>query len=962
MNSSTRSTLNIFSLFALLVSLFGSAMTVRAATLQIDIEGPLHSEYFGYDAVTLPNGNFVVTDPYYDAPGSIADVGAVYLYNGATHALISTMTGSIANDRVGSYGLTVLKNGNYIVISPDWNDGAGAVTLLNQATGISGVVSSANSLVGSTANDFVGAYGVVVLTNGNYVVQSPCWNDCAGAVTWGNGTSGVSGVVSASNSLIGSIADDNVGGYGILPLENGNYIVISPDWDGAAVNVGAVTWGSGTGGTVGAVSAANSLVGSTADDNIGQYDVDELTNSNYVVSSPDWDNGGIENAGAVTWGSGTSGVSGVISTANSLIGSTADDQIGYDGVVALTNGNYVVGNEYWDNGAIINAGAATWGNGLLGITGPVSTVNSLYGTTVDDGVGERVEALTNNHYVVTSSQWDNDVMVNVGAATWGNGATGISGAVSASNSLIGPSAYDYVGGSAVALTNGNYVVRSGNWNGVGAATWVNGSSSTSGTVTAGNSLIGSTSLDYVGNYVYALTNGNYVVGSDAWDNGAVADAGAVTLGNGVSGTTGMVSAANSLVGSTDFDYLGAEVVILPNGNYLAASASWDNGAAVDAGAVTWGSGTTGVTGVVSAANSLVGSTTDDKVGESYKIETLTNGNYVVLSPNWDNGAATNAGAATWGNGSTGIAGVISASNSLVGTQVDDYVGDEGIYENGKNTGVAYYAASLTNNDYVVLSSEWNKGTVVDSGAITLSRNSGTPTVGTITTANSVLGTNPFGGSGMDAWYDDVHLQLIVNRPADNIVTIFKDSPTFVDVPESYWAYGYIERLYSAAITSGCLATPLSYCPDSTVTRAQMALFLLRGIHGSSYTPPAVGASTGFTDVGIDHWAAAWIKQLAAESITSGCGSGNYCPESVVTRAQMAVFLLKAKNGSSYTPPAVGVSTGFADVATNYWAATFIKQLVADGITAGCGDSNYCPDNPVTRAQMAVFLVKTFNLP
>ncbi|MBK8620061.1 MAG: S-layer homology domain-containing protein [Anaerolineales bacterium] len=186
------------------------------------------------------------------------------------------------------------------------------------------------------------------------------------------------------------------------------------------------------------------------------------------------------------------------------------------------------------------------------------------------------------------------------------------------------------------------------------------------------------------------------------------------------------------------------------------------------------------------------------------------------------------------------------------------------------------------------------------------------------------------------------------------------TPTFTDVPLTYWAANYIERLSNAGITSGCGAG--SYCPDSTVTRAQMAVFLLKGMYGSSYAPPAVGVSTGFGDVATDYWAAAWIKQLAAEGITSGCGAGNYCPDTTVTRTQMAIFLLKAKNGSSYTPPAVGASTGFNDVATDAFGAAYIKQLVADGITAGCGNSNYCPNDSVTRAQMAVFLVRAFNLP
>jgi hypothetical protein len=153
-----------------------------------------------------------------------------------------------------------------------------------------------------------------------------------------------------------------------------------------------------------------------------------------------------------------------------------------------------------------------------------------------------------------------------------------------------------------------------------------------------------------------------------------------------------------------------------------------------------------------------------------------------------------------------------------------------------------------------------------------------------------------------------------------------------------------------------------YCPEQSVTRAQMAVFLLRGRYGSSYTPPPVGSGTGFGDVPADYWSAAFIKQLAAEGITSGCGGGNYCPEQPVTRAQMAVFLLKAKYGAGYTPPPVGSGTGFGDVPPDYWAGAFIKQLVAEAITAGCGSGNYCPEQSVTRAQMAVFLVKTFNLP
>ena len=186
--------------------------------------------------------------------------------------------------------------------------------------------------------------------------------------------------------------------------------------------------------------------------------------------------------------------------------------------------------------------------------------------------------------------------------------------------------------------------------------------------------------------------------------------------------------------------------------------------------------------------------------------------------------------------------------------------------------------------------------------------------------------------------------------------------TFFDVSNTYWAWSFIERLYNAGITGGCSANPLNYCPEGVVTRAQMAVFLLRGIHTSSYTPPAIGAGSGFGDVPMDYWSGTWIKQLAAEGITTGCGNGNFCPEHPVTRAQMAVFLLRSKYGASYAPPAVGTGTGFGDVPPDYWSAAWIKQLVTEGITSGCGNGNYCPETPVTRAQMAVFLVRTFSLP
>ncbi len=181
---------------------------------------------------------------------------------------------------------------------------------------------------------------------------------------------------------------------------------------------------------------------------------------------------------------------------------------------------------------------------------------------------------------------------------------------------------------------------------------------------------------------------------------------------------------------------------------------------------------------------------------------------------------------------------------------------------------------------------------------------------------------------------------------------------FYDVGNNNSFRDFIEALAFHGVTSGCGNN--NYCPNNPVTREQMAVFLLRGIHGSSYFPPAIN-QTRFNDVPMNNPFAAWIEQLAAEGVTSGCGNNNYCPKAAVTRAQMAVFLLRSKYGSGFFPPAIG-SSAFNDVPLNNPFAAWIAKLAADGVTSGCAVNLYCPDASVTRAQMAVFLVRTFGLP
>ena len=181
---------------------------------------------------------------------------------------------------------------------------------------------------------------------------------------------------------------------------------------------------------------------------------------------------------------------------------------------------------------------------------------------------------------------------------------------------------------------------------------------------------------------------------------------------------------------------------------------------------------------------------------------------------------------------------------------------------------------------------------------------------------------------------------------------------FFDVPQSNLFHDAIHTIAADGITAGCAAG--LYCPDASVLRSEMAVFLLKSEHGSGYTPPAATGNV-FDDVSASSFAAAWIERIHAEGITAGCTPNDFCPNAAVSRAEMAVFLLKGSRGSGYVPPPA-TGTVFSDVPANAFAAAWIEDLAARGYTAGCGNGKYCPGAPVSRAEMAAFLVSTFALP
>ncbi len=900
------------------------------ATLAMSDPTPGSNNGFGSTVSVLGNGNVVVTAPRANTGGTTS-TGAAYLFNSQTGALLANLRGTNAGDRVGSGGIKVLGNGNYLVLSPDYgtisnrtvtsydsqdSDGTGAspaasraYALLDNTTASAGAITwqslagsgshtvgSGNSLVGSTANvdsltrytysgltvnnagavtvtandrvggtDMLDAGGNNVvrpgttfteLTDGNLAIGVPTWFNGRGAVVWMNASNGQlaggasGGAISASTALVGSTpnrtealvsaaasdsskkvyvlgqrtaqnplytpvdlerfasaslpyqysdggtnrrtttpgaAGDMVGQL-ITPLPGGSYVINSPLWsNGGTAYVGAVTWGA-SGGAVGTIGTGNSLVGSSAYDFVGSSGIKTVGSSgqNYVVVSPYWSGNGnaaagrfLENNpnGAVTWVDGSNGqpfgagsAGAAVSASNSRIGGAGDgigsyslgDTLPYSsydyngstlittsttrkvgaisgGVRVLSNGNYLIDATSWSSGA----GAVGFGDGALGAAGVASSSNSLVGSTAADQVGQFIVELAGGNYAVVSPNWDNGASVNAGAVTWGNGTTGRTGAVGSGNSLVGSDAYEAVGSGgvqAVGATGGNglrtnYIVLSPQWGNrsssaqstvaYGAVTWVDGSNgqpfgagSTGAAVSASNSLVGNHAGDYVGSVHYGDTrSGNYN-----------------SSGNGVYYTS---------VGNWDA-LLTASVSVLSDGNYVVRSPGWDSGK----GAATLGTGGTGLAGTISASNSLVGAVSDvtsvsttnqTRGGVSWTDVTtyltttgdhvgllggaLNGGSYLVVSPFWGSGK----GAITW-LGSGNSTGTVSSSNSLVGNTADTF-------NNANHTAITAVGDRLG----TLATTAWvtptvSSGTVSGSAASTTTIRPVGPYVGTATTA------------------------------------------------------------------------------------------------------------------------------------------------------------------------------------------------------------------------------------
>ena len=179
------------------------------------------------------------------------------------------------------------------------------------------------------------------------------------------------------------------------------------------------------------------------------------------------------------------------------------------------------------------------------------------------------------------------------------------------------------------------------------------------------------------------------------------------------------------------------------------------------------------------------------------------------------------------------------------------------------------------------------------------------------------------------------------------------TPTVVDAPSGV-SGSAVTEMVGYGFSAGCSAAPLDYCPNLPITRAQAAVMLVRGVYGSDNF--AYSTTPHFSDVNASSFGFAWIQKLYELGITAGCGNGNFCPGENLPRDQASVLLVRSRLGGQtvYDFPSTPY---FTDVPASSFAFKAVQRLRLENITAGCGANSFCPSEPVTRGQMAVFIMR-----
>jgi Pro-kumamolisin, activation domain/Divergent InlB B-repeat domain/S-layer homology domain len=236
-------------------------------------------------------------------------------------------------------------------------------------------------------------------------------------------------------------------------------------------------------------------------------------------------------------------------------------------------------------------------------------------------------------------------------------------------------------------------------------------------------------------------------------------------------------------------------------------------------------------------------------------------------------------------------------------------------------------------------------------------------------AQVCLTATPSAGWLFGAWSGatlDASNCLVMNGNYTVTAYFVQTTAQFNDVPPTASYFDAVNLMFEAGVTTGCVqgATPQtrSFCPLNNITRQELAAFIVRAVTGT--TNPAIYNSVPyFTDVPATNPFFPNIQKLMALDITTGCGTGLFCPTNTIPRWEMAVFIVRARLmlfGATFT---TATAPYFADVPANVegngMPFPFIQRSYEEHVTNGCGTNPliYCPDDLVTRGQMASFVMR-----
>jgi filamentous hemagglutinin family protein len=572
---------------------------------------------FGTAITDLVNNRVLVTDPN-DALGGV-NAGAIYAYNKATGALLMTLSGSHPGDGIGSSS-TYLTSDLTVFRSNTWNN-VGAFTWIDtSATGslpASGIVSASNSLIGTAAGDFGSSN--LNTQSGRIQLIAPNYGGGKGAVA-SLPASGMTGTLNSTNALVGSGVNDHIGSGGTASL-SGKTLILSPQWSS---NTGAITVVDFSAVVSGTVGLSNSLIGNAPGDQVGggySGSVLGFGTGHVLVTTPNW-NGG---RGAYTLLNSVNDIANTtVTAANSLTGITTSD------FSSVYVDPYSISNKVLFTAPNYNGGTAN-GIGAVGAVGVGATVldssNSLVGSAAGDHVGSGGIINLGTHSYVASPKWQNAT----GAVTFYTGTLPTGVISGATNSWVGESAGDQVGANMQVVefrAGSTGVMLNRRWgagtltNGKGAITYITDFSH--GTVStlassSGTTWVGTTTADGAGLSLLPFqsaggidysTPTQIVVSNRNW-NANRGFAMLVSEGETSLPAGGLISASNALVGATAGDLTGSTIDTFTGGAppiLLIRSPGWSGGF----GAMTFASLADGglQRDTVNPGNSLVG----DSVG------------------------------------------------------------------------------------------------------------------------------------------------------------------------------------------------------------------------------------------------------------------------------------------------------------------------------------------------------------